>query len=137
MLAEAIICQSCRRQPGLYQCAYCMQVICSACASDDPDRVVCRSPCQDTVARPAKRLKDHHDAPHSASKVAAPEDVREPVGVEEHVDKGAAASVPQVGAVAGDSVEAVPALQVQVTELDGESLPSDVIGIPMPPRSGG
>ena len=31
-LADAVICQSCRRQPGQYQCAYCVQVIRSLCA---------------------------------------------------------------------------------------------------------
>ena len=104
--------------------------------SDDPDRVVCRSPCHDTVARPAKRLKDHHDVPRPASRVAAPEVDREPVGVAERVDKGGAVSEPQIGAAAGSSLDAVPALQRQITDLDGDNLPSDVVGTPVPPGSG-
>ena len=98
MLAEPMICQSCRRQPGQFQCTFCLQVLCGACVSDDPERVVCRYPCQITDTVPAKRPRTL-EVPRSARMGAVPVRPQALGSVEEPRGRGTAAAPERSGNV--------------------------------------
>ena len=147
MMADMVICQSCCRNPGMYQCDYCWQINCPDCTADDPERVACRSPCQTTESRPAKRLRNAPEVAHSASMVAAPELQRELVS-EEPQDGSLPVGRRQPDAynqrptrkgrtpTGGEQIPLVPLLQEQVVELGGEQLPSEKVGTPDAPGLG-
>ena len=113
MMADMVMCQSCCRNPGMYQCDYCGQINCTECTADDPERVACRSPCQITESRPAKRLHNAPEVAHSASMVAAPESRRELVSEEPQDGRLPKASGTRKGRTptGGEQIPLVPLLQ--------------------------
>ena len=146
MMADMVICQSCHRQIAQYQCTYCLQVNCPACTTDDPERVACRFPCESTESRLTKGLRNN--APEiltSANRVAVSERPRAygGAGLQSRVgataDQGRLEAEPQrTGSRSSNESTAitVACLQERVVNLDGTSLPSEMVGDPTDPGTG-
>ena len=128
MLADMVMCESCRRRPEQY-------------TSYDPDSLVCRSPCQ-TETRPDKRHMDTSGASHSASKVAMSERPPTSVSVNSLGDGETTATTRRLAelvqrvSVSESDDSPLTTLREQVTGLDGENSPSELEENPRIPRSG-
>ena len=134
MMADMVMCQTCHRRLGMYQCAYCAQINCTECTTDDPERVACPFPCQGTESRPTKRLRHAPMGLRSASRVAVSE-LRRALESEDPLAGSTAVTTCEVASQrTGDYL--VACLQERVVDLDGEQLPSEKVGTPMAPGSG-
>ena len=139
MMTNAIMCQSCGRQYGVYQCLNCTRVNCVYCTTDDPERASCRLPCGTTELRPTKRMRNAMGL-SSAFREAASGQLRTP-GSEGSQAEGIGTTVLQSTETASGKnrepyeVATVARLQERVNRLDGK-LPSEMVGTPEAPGAG-